>query len=556
MNKNKQLQQDARHHILKKAVIASSFSGLILGSAFTNIYAQEQVLPETPRLEKQIDSEVSSSDLTKASVFEKTVKNVSNSYYVERKSYGTGRETEPPRYVKQLNKTWLKDVDGLADVDWLDIGLDYRFRYESRDNDFRNGQDTFDEPFLLRTRGFVAIKNILDPLRFTLEVEDARRNHSQFTRDFDTRDINYAEPIQAYLELFFKETPLGQDDLGNERPVSIKAGRQAFEVLDRRLIARNEWRNTTNNFQGVRATLGQQKNDWQLDVFALKPIQRFNTSLDEVDHSQDFYGAIGDWRKWSKVVSLQPYYMLLKQDGSKVKYDANGNIAAANNRIDREIHTLGLRAFGVVGKTGWDYDASYNRQWGDQDRLSNSGAFISKLDHNAYSYNVEVGYSFKNAWNPRFSASYGVASGDKNPTDGSNQRFERLFGFARPWSNNDYIQMENINTPKVRVEFDPPQSLLKSVKVDAGYSWYRLDSATDRWNAGKNLRDQTGLSGRDLGQELDVRVRFPINKFVSTNIGYAHFTAGGFTKSTSQKIDPDRRDSSNFLYVEIAATTF
>ena len=27
---------------------------------------------------------------------------------------------------------------------------------------------------------------------------------------------------------------------------------------------------------------------------------------------------------------------------------------------------------------------------------------------------------------------YGVASGDKNPTDGKNQRFERLFGFARP----------------------------------------------------------------------------------------------------------------------------
>ena len=52
-----------------------------------------------------------------------------NGYYVERKSYGTGRETEPPRYVKQLNKTWLGDYDALADVDWLDVGLEYRFRY-------------------------------------------------------------------------------------------------------------------------------------------------------------------------------------------------------------------------------------------------------------------------------------------------------------------------------------------------------------------------------------------------------------------------------------------
>jgi hypothetical protein len=197
--------------------------------------------------------------------------NHKGSYYVERKSYGTLRDTEPPRYVKQLNKTWLKDYDTFADVDWLDIGLDYRLRYEYRDNDFRRSRDSIDEPFLLRTRAYLGVKNILDPLRFAIEVEDARRNHGQFTRAFDTRDTNYAEPIQAYVELYFDETPLGKDDLGNARTVSIKAGRQAFEYLDRRLIARNEWRNTTNNFQGVRATIGQQKNDWQVDVLAMKP---------------------------------------------------------------------------------------------------------------------------------------------------------------------------------------------------------------------------------------------------------------------------------------------
>lgn len=125
------------------------------------------------------------------------------SYYVERKSYGTLRDTEPPRYVKQLNKTWLKEYEQFADVDWLDVGLDYRFRYEYRDNDFRRSRDSIDEPFLLRTRGYLGVKNILDPLRFAIEVEDARRNHSQFTREFDTRDINYAEPIQAYVELYF-----------------------------------------------------------------------------------------------------------------------------------------------------------------------------------------------------------------------------------------------------------------------------------------------------------------------------------------------------------------
>ncbi len=486
---------------------------------------------------------------------EKATRRTISGYYVERKSYGTGRETEPPRYVKQLNKTWLKDFDTFSDVEWLDIGLDYRVRYEKRDNDFRRSRDTIDDPILLRTRGYLAIKNILDPLRFTLEVEDARRNNSQFTREFDTRDVNYAEPIQAYAELYFKQTPLGKDDLGNDRPISIRAGRHAFEYTDRRLLARNEWRNTTNSFQGVRTIIGQQKNDWQLDLLALKPVQRFTNHLDEVDHSQDFYGVIGDWRRWSEVVTLQPYYYLLKQDGNKVEYTQHGNATAANSKIDREIHTAGLRAYGVVGKTGWDYDAGYVKQWGKQDRLSESGAFIAELDHDAYAYNAEIGYSFTHPWKPRLSAFYGFASGDENPTDVKNQRFERLFGFARPWSNNDYFQMENIVAPKLRLEFEPQLAWLPGLKIDTGYSWYRLDSNRDRWN-GAGLRDNTGNSGKDVGEEVDIRVRFPINKYIAANLGYAHFWAGDFTKTTSQQIDPQRREVSRFFYTEFSVSAF
>ena len=478
-----------------------------------------------------------------------------NGYYVERKSYGTGRETEPPRYVKQLNKTWLGEYDTFADIDWLDVGLEHRFRYESRDNDFRRARDSIDEPFLHRTRAYVAVKNILDPLRFTLEVSDARRNHSQFTREDDTRDINYAEPLQAYLELYFKQTPLGKDDLGNDRPISVKAGRMAFEQLDRRLIARNEWRNSTNTFQGVRANIGQQKNDWSLELLALKPVQRFTTELDEVDHSQDFYGVIGDWRRWSEYVTISPYYLALKQDGGKVKFDANGKAALANTKIDREIHTAGVRAYGVVGKSGWDYDVNYAKQWGEQERRANNGNFIADLDHDAYAYNLEAGYTFNHAWKPRLSASYGFASGDKNQTDTGNERFERLFGFARPWSNNDYFQMENISAPKVRAEFEPQLSWLPGLKVDTGYSWYRLDSDRDRWNSA-NLRDATGRSGKDVGEEVDVRARFPVNKYVSANIGYAHFWAGDFTKTTSQLIDAERREDSDFLYVELTVGAF
>lgn len=522
-----------------KTISQLFIAALALG-AFTHIYADESVaLSATQTL----------ADAAQGKAEQKISLQGQSGYYLESRSYGTLRETEPPRYVKQANKTWLKDY-GWEDVNWLDIGLDYRVRYEYRDNDYRRSRDTLDEPILLRTRGFIAIKDILDPLRFTLEVEDARRNNGQFTREYDTRDVNKAEPIQAYAELYFKEA-LGKDDLGNARPVSIKAGRHAFEYLDRRLLARNEWRNTTNTFQGVRAQLGQKHNDWQVDVLALQPITRFTDQLDQRERGQALYGVIGDWRRWSDIVTLQPYYLYFRQDGDKVEYDANGRSLAGNARIDRDIHTAGLRAYGVVGKTGWDYDINYQTQWGEQQRKNNAGVVTGELDHQAYAYNIEAGYTLEHLWNPRFSANYGFASGDKDPNDLKNQRFERLYGFSRPWSNNDHIQMENIEALKLRIETMPRPDL----RVDYTASKYRLASATDRW-ASTNLRDTSGDSGQDIGNEFDVRVRYAVSPRVQAHVGYVYFWAGDFAKNTAQQIEPERSADNQFLYAEILVSLF
>lgn len=551
-------------------------TSLLLASGYVQAAEAEpsesQAATQSITVEEAEQKEKVRARLAEIAAEEKAAAKAANGYYVERRSYGTQKETEPPRYVKQANKTWLKDYDAFDDANWLDLGLEYRARFEHRDNDFRRNQEFIDDPILQRTRAYVGVHDILDPLRFAVELQDSRRNHSQVSREFDTRDINQADILQGYLELHFKESIFGKDDLGNNRPFWVRGGRLSWEALDRRLIARNEWRNTTNTFQGVRANIGEKKNDWQLEAFAVKPVQRFTTRLDEVDHAQDFYGVIGDWRGWSEYVSLQPYYFLLKQDGNKVKYDTNGKAYADRTQytavqqkqagIDRTIHTAGLRAYGAFN-SGWDYDTSYIKQWGDQERFNSKGVFVKDVDHEAQSYGAEVGYTFKHPWKPRVSAYYGVASGDHTTPSGDtsdNQRFDRLFGFARPWSNNDYIQMENIRTPKLHLEFEPKVSFLENVKVDTSFSWYRLDSATDRWNAGANLQDRTGNSGKDLGKEVDLRVRFPINQYASLNIGYAHFWAGDFVqdsvKIAGNKNDPTRSDSSDFFYTELTLLGF
>lgn len=533
-------------------VIASLFAGTVLITpviAFAQVNEQELSQQQAEELDQkrriterlqEIEKENAALKIKESSKAEASNTTAANpSYYVPIRSYGLQRETEPPRYVRQFNKTWLNDIEGLNNVDWVDLGLESRIRYEYRDNDFRRNKDVLDEPFLLRTRLYAAVKSKFDPFRATIELQDSRRFNSVFAPD--NRDFNKADVIQGYGELYFKDA-LGKDDLGNDRPVSVKVGRMAFELTDRRLIARNEWRNTTNSFQGLRATLGQQKSDWQADLFALQPLVRLIDQVDKADQAQWLYGAIGDWRKWSKIITLQPYYYLLQQNGSKVKYASDGTLATASARKNREIHTAGLRGYGVIGNTGLDYDLNYAKQWGDD----------GGLDHDAYAYNLEAGYTAEHVWKPRLSASVGFASGDKNATDRSSQRFERLFGFARPWSNNDYIQMENIHASKVRVELSPTSKL----KIDFGYNWYELASATDRWNGGANLRDTTGKSGKNIGEEFDIRVRYPISKYIGLNVGYAYFMAGDFTKKTSQLVQPGRKDNSSFLYVETSLYAF
>ncbi|MBY0400347.1 alginate export family protein [Myxococcota bacterium] len=429
-------------------------------------------------------------------------------HYVEPRSYGTKRESDPPAYVRNLSTTGLP---GTKELDWLDLGLEQRTRYEFRRNDIRREVQVTDHPLLLRTRAYVGIRNILDPFRFTIELQDSRRYFSQFERD--NRDVNTLEPLQAFGELYFA------NGLGEGRPVSIRGGRMAFEVLDRRLIARNEWRNTTNSFQGVRVTLGRDQNDWSADLLALQPLERLLTHVDRAVEDQWFYGAIGHYRGLSRWVTLEPYWFGLVQDGGGAGV------------VDREIHTVALRAYGPAGKTGFDYDVSGVFQGGE----------VGARVHRAWAATVDVGWTFDHAWKPRIGAFYGYVSGDRDPGDREDNRFDRLFGFSRPWSSNDYIQEENVNTPKLLLAFEP----WKDVKIDTAYVVFWLASGSDRWNA-TGLSDPSGRSGRFLGHEYNFRARFPIASRIKANVGYAYFDPGRFPSRLGRNAD------SHFVYVELS----
>lgn len=431
-------------------------------------------------------------------------------YYVKSKGYGSNPESDPAEYVHQLNQI---GVEKFKDVDWVDVGLNYRMRYESRDNDFRRPTAQLDNLFLSRTQAYFGIKNILDPLRFAIELQDSRSHSSRFEEN--TSDVNKPDLLQGYAELYFKEPKF------IDRAISLRAGRMSYEVLDRKLFSRDNWGNTIANFQGFRATIGEKENDWQFDSFTLQPIVKEMNSPDSAG-DQWLYATILNWRRWSDIITIQPFYFRLDEDRSL-------------EMPTTKLHSPGLRFYGNIGNTGFDYDFIGVYQFGTTNGQEN----------NAHGYATEIGYSFLADWKPRLSFIYAYASGDKKPNDSKNQRFNRLFGFNRPWSNSNHIEWENLETFKSRIEFKPHQKL----RMEASYNLYWLASETDSWKRA-NLRDETGNSGKEIGQDLEFRTHYKINNNLRTTIGYAHFIPGEFAKTAG------RDGASNFVYFEFTIDFF
>lgn len=468
------------------------------------------------------------------------------SYYRRSDGYATNPESDPPRYVRRLSDI---GIPALSDLTWLDVGLEHRTRYEWRNNDIRRIEGGEDNPIFLRHRAWIGIRDILDPFRFAVEFQDSRVVNNKHA--ITDQERNEYDLLNAYGELYFKKG-LGVDDRNQDRPIRFRVGRMAYETTDRRFIARNEWRNTTNTFEGFRLNLGRDVNDWELDLFGLQPVRRLQTKFDVVNDHLWFFGAIGHWRKWSDIVTIQPYYM-----GQKQSADPNG--FTATNQLDREIHMPGFRAYGKVGNF-FDFDASYNHQLG----------YSGPLRQDAQGYTVEVGRTFEHPWKPRLTGFYGYASGDRDPNDGVDNRFDRFFGFARPWSADHYVVYENLKAPKIRFDLQPMQK----IGFELTYAWYFLASKRDRMfdildgNISNTIkdpgfnRDRTGQSGDYAGHSLEGRIRYQVTPKINAVIGYTHFTAEDFVKNriaaspscASGNIHPcvdHRSGNTDFLYFEV-----
>lgn len=444
--------------------------------------------------------------LAAASFAQKPASAPATPQYQPSRSASTNREADRPSYVKTVGERF-----GQAGF-WsgMEFGLEQRTRFEIRDDFYRANRQR-DTRFLMRSRGWLGLRETLDPFRMGFEFQDSRRFGSILPTD--PGDIDENDILQAFGELYFK------DAAGPATPLSLRAGRMAFDVVDRRLISRNRFRNTTNAFDGFRLRIGDDQSKREFDLFAFQPVERLERRPDRPEEERWLYGMTAYLRDLSPHVTLEPYYLILDEDRKE-------------NPTDRELHTIGAHAYGLIGESGFDYDLDFAFQFGQR-----TGG-----DIRAFASHTELGYRFKHAWEPRLAFIFNYASGEDDPTDSLDERFDSLFGSSHTFHGyGDLFTWENTLNPQVYLSLQPA----KNTRIEAYYRAYWNESARDGFILA-DIIDPAGGSGRFAGQEVDFRIRQRISSHALLDVGYAHFWPGSFVRRASG----DGGDS-DFFYVEL-----
>jgi len=368
-----------------------------------------------------------------------------------------------------------------------------RLRYEVIDGQTRPGANARDDLISLRTTLQAEYK--ADRLRLVGEVYDSRIWEAEAGTPVGTNEVNTLEVVQAYAAL---DVP---DPFGAGSSATVQAGRFTLNLGSRRLIAADDYRNTTNGYTGVRLD-AQWPGVLRATAIYVMPQVRLPDDIDSVlDNDTGLDRESDDLQLWGGMVSGKLPAALGVLEGSWFHLEEKDRPDLATR--DRSLDTVSLRLIRDPAPGAWDYEAEVIGQTGTV-RASVAPA-APVLDVSAGFAHLEAAYSFDHPWRPRLAAEFDYASGDD--AGGSYGRFDTLFGMRRadlaPAGLYNAIGRTNLVTPGLRLELTP------SRRWDAflAYRGLWLASAQDAFST-TGVRDPSGKSGRFAGTQLEGRVRY------------------------------------------------
>ncbi len=424
-----------------------------------------------------------------------------------------------------------KDSTGRAE--WSVSG-EQRTRYERLDRQFRPALDPSDRVLALRTRVRVAAR--WPQWGFDAELMDSRALLNDSGSTVNGSIVNTLEPIQLMASRSWSMAREGSQSV-------LRVGRMTFDLGTRRLIARNAYRNTVNSFLGTEwSWQGTQERGAR--VFYLVPMRTLPTSRAALlDNDPELDRSAGDTR----ILGLHYHFPILSGEHRLELYWLDFDADASRDR--REFVTVGVRFYRPSASGRWHYELEAIGQSGDSSATVD-GEWRDGLDHSASLYHVDLGYSFALPWAPIVTVRYDRASGDDDPSDMRNERFDTLFGARRfdfgPTGIYGPFARANIEALGVRAALRPARRWRAMLE----YRAFELASSRDAWTTAE-LRDQSGAAGDQLGRQLEVSINWSaIAGRLELETGAAYFRKGSFIDLTAPEVAQDSR----YHYVSITTS--
>ncbi|MGB7345128.1 MAG: alginate export family protein [Pirellulaceae bacterium] len=322
-----------------------------------------------------------------------------------------------------------------------------------------------DDEFSLNRLRLFADWRINDDVRLFAEAIDA----SSVGEDFSPRatEVNRFDAQNLAVDL-----RLLANDGGNQW--WVRAGRQEMILGSTRLVFRRPWRNTPQNFDGVRTWVSH--DDSRFDAFWLKPIDvrqhaGGDTNFDRANSSQDFFGLFLTLPSEADEIREAYYLGWNENDKSLVNFDGTTggfSLHIFGGRLDKPL-AEGLK-FEIEG------GLQFGRYSGDPHFAGFTVVGLRRKWANA-------------AMNPEVAVYHDWASGDDDFGDSHHgtfiapfQRGHYFFGFA------DITGRQNIHDVSARLSLAPREG--GEVRQSRRSRWAR-----PRCRRARSLRTRLRVSG-------------------------------------------------------------
>ena len=421
------------------------------------------------------------------------------------------------------------------DMPAFDISAAVRLRYETINGQARAGLPPSEDLVNLRT--ILRTRYKKGPVTLALDVWDSRVFSAARPSAVSSNEVNTLEPVQANIGIDFKGPGATSGNL--------TIGRMVLEIGSSRLIANDDYRNTTTGFTGARLDLNGPA-QLSATLLYLLPQQRLPTDGEGIRSGRPVLDHEGfDTQLWGAFVQRQRVIGPLSLDATFLRFEERDR--PGHPTRDRRLSTFGARAFIAPRPGKADLDLEAYRQTGQIRQSLAATAPEQRVD--AWFVHAKTGYKLTSRWQPHASLEFDYASGDDE--GGSYGRFDTLFGMRRrdfsPAGLLSAIGRSNILSLGGRIEVTP------SKRIDAFASVRKLWLASgDDAFATTGVIDRTGQSGRDAGWEIDSRVRYwLVPEKVQLEGDFVWIAKGRFLRTA-----PNRSSSSDTHYLSLNATAF